>query len=316
MADNGILVSEPNPFNSSDPDSYHQPSTGSYSSPLGLTLLSGLLRYSKASRDSYIRTSLTQAAALLGLQLTLVEREGLAYYNSRSYSHESYVGVLGVSSWVLIAFLHRSRKPSIISTAMVSLPKEPGAQRVNAAGWLSRGLRLAVPGTIGWMYGLTSAGSQALEKDKAENRADQNLRRAVAEILVKGPGMRRMEGFENLEAQDDELGLGRRTSLYERPLEQVAELEARKRRSEMNTRDTNEPKVGGCPNRAPMKGYGEGANREPGTDSFKFSKSEEERQSAKQEAQKEFDRKVEKERRGELGDGLVERDSMNWRWGT
>ncbi|CUS11417.1 unnamed protein product [Tuber aestivum] len=159
-----------------------------------------------------------------------------------------------------------------------------------------------------------------------------------------GPGLWSMEDLENLKAQDDEQGLGRtevsdgtegrldaseETFPHGRPLEQVAELETRKRsggprlgdpfgiddaspmggegvagqgqdrsEDEMNTTDTNEPKVGGWASRAsraPMKRHGEGANRELRTDSFSFSKSEEKRQFLKQEAQKGFDAKVKKE---------------------
>ncbi|KAG0642142.1 hypothetical protein HOY80DRAFT_669935 [Tuber brumale] len=402
IADNDMPAPEPDPFGSGDPDAYDPSSAGNYPSPPGLAPFSGLLGYSKANRDSFIRASLMQTTALLGLKLTPVEREGLTYYNSRFYSYESYGDVLGVSAGVLIAFLLRNRKPGVISTTMVSLFTKPGTQRDNAARWLSRGLKLSVWGSVGRMYGLTSAGFQAVQKNRAEKRLDPNLRRVVAmtdkkkealmhEIQVNAPGLRRMEGLENPKAQDDgqslggmeisdgtegRLDAGEETFPHGRPSEQVAELEARKRSDEHpgddpfdvddaspmggervmgrgrggwtnthsntsesawerirkgqppttrpptdrgedegDTTGTSEPKAGGWPSRAPMKGYGQGPNREPGTDSFTFSKSEEERQLAKQEAQKEFDAKVEKERSGGMGDGYMEGDSGNRRWG-
>lgn len=343
--------------------------------------------------------------ALLGLKLTPTEREGLAYYNSRFYSYESYGDTLGISAGVLIAFLLRNRKPGIISTTMVRVFTKPGAQRDNAAKWLSRGLKLSVWGCVGRMYGLTSAGFQAIQKNRVEKRADPNLRRVVAatdkkkealihEIQVSRPELRRMKGLENPKAQDDEQSLGgvevsdgaenrldaseKERFPYGRPSEQIAELEARKRggdppgddpfgiddasptggegatgqgqgqggwtnthsntsesawerirkgqspttrpptnRSEdgVNTMGPSEPKVGGWPNRASINGYGEGGNRQSRADSFTFSKSEEERQLAKQEAQKEFDAKVEEERSGKIGDGYVEGDSVSRRWG-
>ncbi|KAG0133204.1 hypothetical protein HOY82DRAFT_538315 [Tuber indicum] len=171
MADNDIPVSEPNPFSGGDPDAYDQPSTGSYPSPLGLAPLSDLLGYSKANHNFYIRTLLTQTAALHGLKLTPVECEGLAYYNSRFHPYESYEDVLGISFGVLIAFLSRNHKPGVISTAM---------------------------------YGFTSADFQAVQENKAEKRADPTLRRVVAAankkteslihgILAKGPGLQRTE---------------------------------------------------------------------------------------------------------------------------
>lgn len=339
--------------------------------------------------------------ALLGLKLTPTEREGLAYYNSRFYSYESYGDTLGISAGVLIAFLLRNRKPGVISTTMVRMFTKPGAQRDNAAKWLSRGLKLSVWGCVGRMYGLTSAGFQAVQKNRVEKRADPNLRRVVAatdkkkealvhEIQVSRPELQRMKGLENPKAQDDEQSLGGEVSdgtesrldarerfPHGRPSEQVAELEARKQggappgddpfgiddaslagegatgqgqgqggwtnahsktsesawerirkgqspttrpptdrsKDGVNTMGPNEPKVGGWPNRASINGYGQGGNREPRTDSFTFSKSEEERQLAKQEAQKEFDAKVEKERSGTMGDGYVEGDSRSRRWG-
>ena len=309
------------------------------------------------------------------------------------------------SAGVLIAFLLRNRKPGIISTTMVRVFTKPGAQRDNAAKWLSRGLKLSVWGCVGRMYGLTSAGFQAIQKNRVEKRADPNLRRVVAatdkkkealihEIQVSRPELRRMKGLENPKAQDDEQSLGgvevsdgaenrldaseKERFPYGRPSEQIAELEARKRggdppgddpfgiddasptggegatgqgqgqggwtnthsntsesawerirkgqspttrpptnRSEdgVNTMGPSEPKVGGWPNRASINGYGEGGNRQSRADSFTFSKSEEERQLAKQEAQKEFDAKVEEERSGKIGDGYVEGDSVSRRWG-
>ncbi|KAG0135214.1 hypothetical protein HOY82DRAFT_158561 [Tuber indicum] len=401
IAGNDMPVPEPDPFGSGDPDAYDLSSTGNYPSPPGLAPLSGLLGYSEANRDFFVRTSLTQTTALLGLKLTPAEREGLTYYNRRFYSYESYGDVLGISAGILISFLLRNRKPGIISTTMVSVFTKPGARRDNAAKWLSRGLKLSVWGCVGRLYGLTSAGFQALQKNKAEKRLDPNLRRVVAaankkkealvhEIQANGPGLRRMEGLENPGAQDDGQSLGgmeisdgtegrldaSEVFPHGRPSEQVAELEARKRsggnpgndpfgvddasptsgdgvmgqgqggwtnthsntsesawerirkgqspttrpptdrgEGDGNTTYTSEPKVGGWPSRPSMKGYGQGANREPGTDSFMFSKSEEERQLAKQEAQKEFDAKVEKERSGGSGDGYTEGDSRNRRWG-
>ncbi|CUS14243.1 unnamed protein product [Tuber aestivum] len=392
IADNDIPASEPDPFGAGDPDPYDPFSTGNYPSPPRLAPLSGLLGYSEANRDFFVRTSLTHTAILLGLKLTPVEREGLAYYQSRFYSYESYGDVLGVSAGVFVAFLLRNRKPGLISTTMVRVFTKPGTRRDSAARWLSRGLKLSVWGAVGRMYGLTSAGFQAVQKNRAEKRADPNLRRVVAvaakkkealvhEIQVNGPGLRRMEDLENPKTQDDEQSLGgtgdsegRESSLdagekeifpHGRPSEQVSELEARKRgeghpgddpfgvgdasptegggamgqgqgrwtNTHSNTggsawerirkgqsptvrpptdrsEEANiaEPKVGGWPSRAPM-------NREPGTDSFTFSNSEEERRLAKQEAQKEFDARVEKERSGELGDEYVEGDSRNRRGG-
>jgi len=399
-ADNDMPVSEPDPFGGGDPDAYDQSSTGNYPSPPGLAPFSGLLGYSEANCDFFVRTSLKQTATLLGLKLTPTEREGLAYYSSRFYSYESYGDTLGISAGVLIAFLLRNRKPGVISTTMVSVFTKPGAQRDNAAKWLSRGLKVSVWGTIGRMYGITSAGFQALQKNKVEKRGDPNLRRIVAaadkkkETLVHEIRVNaRMRDLETPKVQGDEQSLGgveisdgtesgldaseKERFQHGRPSEQVAELEARKRsggntgddpfgidnasptggegatgqsrgggwtnthsntsesawerirkgqppaarppadRGEggMNTMSPDEPKVGGWPNRASINRYDQGGNREPGTDSFTFSKSEEERQLAKQEAQKEFDAKIEKERNGELGSGYVEGDSKNRRWG-
>lgn len=404
IADNDIPVSEPDQFSGGDSDTYDSTSTGNYPSPPGLAPFSGLLGYSEANRDLFIRHSLTQTTALLGLKLTPTEREGLAYYNSRFYSYESYGDTLGISAGVLIAFLLRNRKPGVISTTMVSMFTKPGLQRDNAAKWLSRGLKLSVWGCVGRMYGLTSAGFQAVQKNRVEKRADPNLRRVVAttdkkkEALVheiqSGLERRRMKRLENPKAQDDKQSLGgvevsdgtdsrldaseKERFPHGRPSEQVAELGAWKRggsppgddpfcvddasptggegatgqgqgqggwtnthsntsesawerirkgqspttrpptgrsEDETNTMGPNEPKVGGWPNRASINGHVQGGNREPRTDSFTFSKSEEERQLAKQEAQKEFDAKVEKERSGEMGDGYVEGDSRSRRWG-
>jgi len=404
MADNDIPVSEPDPFDGGDSDAYDQSSTGNYPSPPGLAPFSGLLGYSEANRDRFIRGSLMKTTALLGLKLTPTEREGLAYYNSRFYSYESYGDTLGISAGVLIAFLLRNRKPGVISTTMVSVFTRPGAQRDNAAKWLSRGLKLSVWGCVGRMYGLTSAGFQALQKNRVEKRGDPNLRRIIAatdkkkeallhEIQAKMPEVRqRMGGLGDPGAQDDEQSLGgaetsdgaesgldaseKERFPHGRPSEQVANLEARKRgggnpgddpfgvddasptggegatgqgqgrwtnthsdtsesawerirkgqsptahppadgsEDGVNAVGPNEPKVGGWPNRASINRHGQDGNKEPGTDSFTFSKSEEERQLARQEAQKEFDAKVEKERAGEPGDGYVEDDSRNRRWG-
>ncbi|RPB06037.1 hypothetical protein L873DRAFT_1756457 [Choiromyces venosus 120613-1] len=401
--DNDMPVSDSDPFGG-DSDPYASSSTGNYPPPLGLAPLSGLLGYSETNRDFFVRTSLTQTAVLLGLKLTPVEREGLTYYNSRFYSYESYGDVLGITAGILIAFLLRNRKPGPISNAMVSVFTKPGAQRENAARWLSRGLKLSVWGSVGRMYGLTSAGFQAIQKNKAEKRVDPNLSRVVAmadrkkkalvhEIQVNGPELRRMKDLETpkVRRDDDGQSLGgmeisdetesrldaseKERFPYGRPSEQVAELEARKRgggdddafgvddasstggegvmgqgrgggwtnthsntgestwerirkgqsptarpptdrtEDEASTTGLNEPKARGWPNRPPMKGYAQATNREPGTDSFSFSNSEEERQLAKQEAQKEFDAKIEKERSGQVGDGYVEGDSENRRWG-
>lgn len=177
IAENDAPPSDSDPFG--EPDAYGDPGTSTYyPPPLPLAPLSRLLGYSEANRAFFVRRTIEHTSELLDLQLTPQEREGLSYYSSRFYAYESFGDVLGVTAGLFIAFMLRNRKPGHVSN-FLARPFTP-ERRANAAWWVSRGMKFAAWGVAGRMYGLTTAGFQALNRNKMDKKGDENLKRVIA----------------------------------------------------------------------------------------------------------------------------------------
>ncbi|KAL7276612.1 hypothetical protein RUND412_000378 [Rhizina undulata] len=344
--DDPYSTADPYPTDSSSTDPYSTPTT-TYPPPPPLAPLSFLIYYNETDRQRYLRTQLALQQSQLGIRLTPTEKTALDHYNAVFYSYESYGDVFGLSAGLLLAFMLRNRKPG----AFVNTLCRPFPVDQNAKLWLARGIRFTILGAVGRMYGLTTAGYQALLKIREEQQRDPNLKRynevrlawqnrreemirsgarpppvpvvdrrdlGTIEALTKqaegGEDEQSLGGLAATEGTDvpEETTTGaeynysytspqslRKESAWDRlrkgarrhTEETVEETEA-----DTTPVDTSPSSSSPWPTRAPMAGYEK--RREPRTDNFTFSPTEEERQLAREEAQKAFDERVERERSG------------------
>lgn len=353
----------PDPYSGSGSDSSSD-SPAIYPPPPSLAPFSSFFGYSPSDRARYIGVQSTNTSRLLNLNPTPAESAALAYYDSIFYTYESYGDVLGTSTGALIAFLFRNRRPGPFATGLSRALGQ--ASNPKAARLISTTFKFLVIGAAGRLYGLTSAGIQALNRIRTEQRTDPIMARIVAararrtstqELDTK----RKAFSYPRVQQrqQEDEQSLGgmetadvkRRSDEAEveaesrafpfgRPSEKVAELEAREpergedpffeegqkegpvqtgwrnkhsgtaesawerlRKGQVDTPDRTSSWVGRVDE-----------EKEPKTDSFSFSKTVEERELAKAQAQKEFDESVERERRSGAGDGYSEGDKGGRGW--
>lgn len=344
------------------------PNDSPYPTPTSLAPLSFLLGYTDDGRQRYINAQAENTSRLLNLPLTLHERSGLAYYSSIFYTYESYGDTLGTATGLTVGYLLRNRKPGVITNGISRLLGQ--SSNPKAVKLIGASLKLVAFGVAGRMYGLTSAGLQALNRIRAEQRADSGMERIVKARAAKIGALERETrhrtmNYPSVKKGDDGQSLGgmevadqerreeeavvreqRRAFPFGRPSEKVVELER-----ERETRgddpfelggsggggEREEVQKGGWKNthsstaestwerlrrgKAPPGDEGRGSawgrtkgDEEPKTDSFSFSNSVEERELAKVQAQKEFDERVERERRSGGNDGYSEGDNgRKWR---
>ncbi|KAH8154759.1 uncharacterized protein LAJ45_01290 [Morchella importuna] len=152
-----------------DPDT----PTKTYPPPPPLAPLSFLLGYTPADRTRYTTLQATATSRLLSLPLTPTELAGLAYYDGIFYAYQSYGDVIGTSLGALLGFALRSRKPGRIPTAIARI------FNVNPR-YVAVTLRVGVFGSLGMLYGMTTASVQALNRMRKEQKDDPEMGRVVA----------------------------------------------------------------------------------------------------------------------------------------
>lgn len=160
-------------FPDTPPDSDPDTPTKSYPPPPPLAPLSFLLGYTPADRSRYITLQANATSRLLSIPLSPTELAALTYYDSIFYAYESYGDVLGTSLGALLGFALRARKPGRIPTAIARL------FNVNPR-YVAVTLRVGVFGSLGRLYGMTTAGVQALNRMRKEQKDDPVMGRVVA----------------------------------------------------------------------------------------------------------------------------------------
>lgn len=154
-----------------------------------LAPLSWLLGYSESDRQRYIRIQSQNTARLLKLDLTPLELAGLAYYDSIFYTYESYGDLAGTLTGVAIGYALRGRQAGPIARGLARIVGQGANPR--AAKYVAVGLRIAVFGSAGRLYGLTSAGLQALSRMRGEQGRDPGMARIVAARAARNVLMER-----------------------------------------------------------------------------------------------------------------------------
>lgn len=176
-----------------------------------LAPLSWLLGYSESDRQRYLRIQSQNTARLLKLELAPLEQAGLAYYDSIFYTYESYGDLAGTSTGVAIGYALRNRQAGPIARGLARIIGQGANPR--AAKYVAVGLRIAVFGSAGRMYGLTSAGLQALSRMRREQGTDPGMARVVAARAARNVLMereakvkRRMSSSSSSAVGDDDDG--------------------------------------------------------------------------------------------------------------
>lgn len=154
-----------------------------------LAPLSWVLGYSESDRQRYLRIQSQNTARLLKLDLAPLEQSGLAYYDSIFYTYESYGDLLGTSTGVAIGYALRNRPAGPIARGLARIIGQGANPR--AAKYVAVGLRIAVFGSAGRLYGLTSAGLQALARMRREQSRDPGMARVVAARAARNVLMER-----------------------------------------------------------------------------------------------------------------------------
>lgn len=251
---------EMDPFGPSDPGDQLADSDNPYPQFTPLAPLSGILGYTENDRQRYMRVQSQNTMRLLKMDLAPLERAGLAYYDSIFYTYESYGDLFGTSTGVAIGYALRNRRAGPIARGFARVLGQGANPRT--AKYVAVALRLLVFGTAGRLYGLTSAGLQALSRMRGEQSRDPNMARIVAAraarsgVLEREAKMRRRTplaggGDGNDNDEDDAQSLGgmeiadqvrlgdeavaREQSAafpFGRPSDKLVEMEMEKRRGE------------------------------------------------------------------------------------
>ncbi|KAH0605399.1 uncharacterized protein H6S33_004621 [Morchella sextelata] len=186
--------------------------TKTYPQPPPLAPLSSLLGYTPTDLARYTALQRTATTALLSQPLTPTEAAGLTYYDTLFYTYESYGDVLGTSAGALLGLALHTRKPGRIPTAIARLfSVNPRYAAVT--------LRVAVFASLGRLYGLTTAGVQALNRIRLEQKNDPDMARVVAararrlsalerEVRARAFGAQEARRGEEAGGERDEQSLG------------------------------------------------------------------------------------------------------------
>lgn len=260
-----------------DPSDQLADSENPYPSFTPLAPLSVLLGYTENDRQRYMELQAQNTARLLNLDFTPLERAGLAYYDSIFYTYESYGDLLGTSTGLTIGYAMRKRPAGPIARGITRILGRP-----HAGGYVAAAIRLLVFGAAGRMYGLTSAGLQALNRMRGEQSRDPGMARIVAARAARSGALeketkmrRRAPTMAMADGDDDAQSLGgmeiadqvrqgdeaaareqSRAFPFGRPSEKVAELEKARGGGEMAAeatmmQDEGDPFAVGAAKQAP-----------------------------------------------------------------
>lgn len=182
-------ASDMDPFGPSDPGDQVADSDNPYPKFTSLAPFSRLLGYTEHDRQRYILLQSKNTARLLKLELTPLERAGLAYYDSIFYTYESYGDLFGTSAGLAIGYMLRNRRAGPIARGLSRFIGQGANPR--AASYVAAALRLVVFGSAGRLYGLTSAGLQGLNRMRAEQSQDPVMSRIVAARSARSGALER-----------------------------------------------------------------------------------------------------------------------------
>lgn len=182
-------ASDMDPFGSSDSGDQMAGSDNPYPKFTPLAPFSRLLGYTEHDRQRYISLQSNNTARLLKLELTPLERAGLAYYDSIFYTYESYGDLFGTSAGLAIGYMLRNRRAGPIARGLSRFIGQGANPR--AANYVAAALRLVVFGSAGRLYGLASAGLQGLNRMRAEQSQDPVMSRIVGARAARSGALER-----------------------------------------------------------------------------------------------------------------------------
>lgn len=201
-------ASDVDPFGPSDSGDQVTDSDNPYPKFTPLAPFSRLLGYTEHDRQRYIHLQSKNTARLLKLELTPLERAGLAYYDSIFYTYESYGDLFGTSAGLAIGYMLRNRRAGPIARGLSRFIGQGANPR--AASYVAAALRLVVFGSAGRLYGLTSAGLQGLNRMRAEQSQDPVMSRIVGARAARNGALEAKMGRRTLGlgGDDDAQSLG------------------------------------------------------------------------------------------------------------
>lgn len=346
--------SDVDPFGAGDSGDQIADSENPYPKYTSLAPLSRLLGYSEHNRQRYIELQARNTARLLKLDLTPLERAGLAYYDSIFYTYESYGDLLGTTAGLAIGYALRNRRAGPIARGISRFIGQGASP--HTANYVAAGLRLLVFASAGRLYGLTSAGLQGLNRMRAEQSRDPVMSRVLAARAVRTGTMEKEAkiarrrpavgagaggGGDDDDAQSlggmemaDQVRLGDEAAARERsaafPFGKPSDLVGEKKRSETPGEDPFTV-VPAADEKAPEKAW---RNTHSNTAESSWERLRRGKTAVasgdgpraepktdgfgwdleKTQAQKEFDESVERERRNGAGDGYSEGDQGGKGW--